>query len=250
MREVPKTGMPKWPGHAHTFPRNSGAHSKAAPATAPIGGLIDRSRSAPSCRLPPLPVSRVTSVGLGRSSGSHDPPARSDALRVDGRVRLCSLRSRPALNGKLGACVHWDGVAERWDVKLDDGLGHVRVKPENLEAYFQPTLVSNEGWRGRSVRSWVFGDEQERVSQAIPTRLVTVHANLDQGEARASFVSMSGEEVMTIDPSLLREMSLGQVLEAVARSCNCQSCEVQLLRPSGEQIHGLDHWRFASSLQP
>lgn len=237
MREVPKTGT-------HTFPRNQGAHCKAAPATPPLG----RSSSAPSCRLPPLPAYRGASVGLGRSCGSHDP-ARSDALRIDGRVRLRSLRSHPELNGKLGACVRWDGVAERWHVKLDDGLGQVRVKPENLEVYAQPTLVSNEGWRGRSVHSWIFGDEQERVSQAAPTRLVTVHASFDQDEAKARFVSIAGEEIMTIDPSLLRKILFGEVLEAVARSCSCRASDVQLLQPSGERIHGLDHWRFAASLQ-
>jgi len=228
------------------FPRSQGVHSKAAPATPPP---IGRSRSAPSCRLPLLPAHRGASAGLGRSCGSHDP-ARNDArLRVDSRVQLCSLRSHPELNGKLGACVHWDGVAERWDVKLDNGLGQVRVKPENLEAYAQPMLGSNKGWRGRSVHSWIFGDEQERVNQAAPTRLVTVHASLDQDRARACFVSVAGEEIMTIDPSLLREILFGEVLEAVARSCNCRACDVQLLHPSGEQIHGLDHWIFAVSLQ-
>jgi len=241
--------MPRPPGQLYTFPQSSGAHSKAAPPPAPVGGLIDRSRSAPSCRLPPLPASRVASVGLGRRFGSKDP-ARGDALRIDSRVRLCSLRDRPQLNGRLGACVRWDGVAERWYVKLDNGLGQVRVKPENLEAYAQPTLGSNDGWRGRSVRSWVFGDEQEQVSQAAPTRLITVHVGRDQDEAMARLVSMSGEEVMKIDPPLLHEISLGEVLDAVARSCDCRACDVQLLRPSGEQIRGLDHWRLAASLQP
>merc|ERR1712008_116595 len=91
--------------------------------------------------------------------------------------------------GELGFCVRWDGVAERWDVKLDNANGldiQVRVKRENLETYDLPTLASNEGWCGRAVHSWIFADEQERVG--------------DQDEARARLVSIGGEEIMTMDP--------------------------------------------------
>merc|ERR1719265_956936 len=126
------------------------------------------------------------------SVSTRCPAAQSHYVGVGSRVMLRSLQTRQGLNGMLGTCVWWNDFTERWEVKLDSTSEKLSVRLENLVALdhdsnergafaeqddsfllhprsmkfeqpMQQMLASNNGWRGKTVHTWMFGDAQENV---------------------------------------------------------------------------------------
>ena len=54
-------------------------------------------------------------------------------IPIGTRVKLHSLKAKPELNGQRGEVVGFVASSGRCEVKLDDGRGPYRLKPENLK---------------------------------------------------------------------------------------------------------------------
>jgi hypothetical protein len=187
-------------------------------------------------------------------------PSVEPCLRKGCNVRIKGLRHRVELNGEVGTCVQWSVSTGRWDVELwtsnvSKGLSPgqiVSLNSENmsvLDNFFnhQP-LPTNAGWRGKTVRSWMFGDAQEDLDAPVPSRIVTVHATCNAHTMRDSIVctNMAGDEVAVVMASV-QEATLAQVKAAVATSCWCDACDVQLVTEDSRMLIGLDSWTLAEA---
>merc|ERR1712070_766248 len=156
----------------------------------------------------------------------------------------------------LGTCVQWHADIERWDVEVVNQdpstgtWGHqiLSLKPENLKSHRDLHLVSNAGWRGKTVHSWVSADAQEDVSQGVPTRLITVHGISSVTGERVVCSNIAGEEVAVVAASF-QNATFAQVKAAVAKSCCCETSEVQLITAAGHVLHcGVDSWTLAEAM--
>ena len=72
------------------------------------------------------------------ATAGSPPPAPSTSsytslIPVGTRVKLHSLKAKPELNGQRGEVVGFDASSGRCEVKLYDGRGPYRLKPENLK---------------------------------------------------------------------------------------------------------------------
>jgi len=95
-------------------------------------------------------------------------------LRPGAAVRLCGIRSTPALNGVCGTLKYCrDDVAKRWVVKLEGGYGSKIVKPGNLE------VLATEGPAAQA-------QQQARRATARPTPEVVHAADLGAGTRAGS----------------------------------------------------------------
>jgi len=189
-------------------------------------------------------------------------PSAEPCLRKGCNVRIKGLRHRVELNGEIGTCVQWSVSTGRWDVELltsnmSKGLSKgqiVSLNPGNISVLAQwsnhQPLPTNAGWRGKSVSSWVFGDAQEDVyvDAPVPSRIVTVHAAYNPHIMRDSIVctNLAGDEVALVMASF-QEATLAQVKAAVATSCWCDVCDVQIVTEDGQMLNGLDSWALAEA---
>merc|ERR1712217_541212 len=119
------------------------------------------------------------------------------------------------------------GDVELWESNTSKGLSKgqiVSVNPVNLSVFAQfsdhQSLPTNAGWRGKTVRSWMFGDAQEDLDAPAPSRIVTIHATYNDHIMRDSILctNMAGDEVAVVMASF-QEATLAQVKATVATSC-------------------------------
>jgi len=169
-------------------------------------------------------------------------------------VRIQGLQHQVELNGEIGKCVRWHATTGRWDVEMlvpnqakGIGIGQiVSLRPANIDPQYM--LPTNNGWRGKTVHSWMFGDEQEDVegNAPAPSRMITVHVTpVGLGE-KLVCTNMAGEEVAVVMDSF-RQATLGEVKSAVAAASCCNACDVQLLTEDGHPLNGMSCWTLAEA---
>ena len=113
-------GLPKSLSTALWWARKAQAQG-FEPATAFIDHLMRLQReqqTAPAAASPPSAPS---------TSSTTSP------IPIGTRVKLHSLKAKPELNGQRGEVVGFDASSGRCEVKLYDGRGPYRLKPENLK---------------------------------------------------------------------------------------------------------------------
>jgi len=165
-------------------------------------------------------------------------------------VEFHGLLAQQELNGSRGYCIAWDANSLRWDVRLDDDdFKHVNVQPKNLVKLRDaaPALQSNNGWTGKSVHSWMFGDAQEDVS--FPSggiRVVITVRACDTNGGKLTFSNMAGEEVAVID-SPLHAVTFQQAKCVVAEAIDCDAGHIEFIFSDGRVMLGLEHWALAEA---
>eukprot|EP00928_Gymnodinium_smaydae_P005740 TRINITY_DN11972_c0_g1_i2.p1 TRINITY_DN11972_c0_g1~~TRINITY_DN11972_c0_g1_i2.p1 ORF type:complete len:408 (+),score=21.73 TRINITY_DN11972_c0_g1_i2:83-1306(+) len=211
------------------------------------------------------------------SSGSCCHTASS--FHVGDHVTLSGLRARPELNGVRGQCTRWDDCTRRWDVRIEDrGNELLRVRPENLSDVRDPfasaeatavdsprsvsyesdisvpldpsappappsvpALQSNNGWTGKSVHSWIFGDAQEFSKGSSAPFVVTIHTSQSKSGERVSCTSLGGFEIAGIDRSL-SEITFQQINDVVTRYFHCDAGDIQLLGADSRPFCSESFW--------
>lgn len=189
------------------------------------------------------------------------PFGSAPIFEVGDLVELHGLCTRPELNGMRGNCVAWDANKGRWDVRVDCyGSNHVSLRPQNLSkvSLHNPSKVSsktknvplalqsNNGWKGKSVRSWMFGNALERVTEEVGRVVITVHTTGTYAGEKVTCTNMAGHKVVVID-SPLKEVTFKQVLSAVAESSGCHVGDIHLVTSGGQTMLGFDHWTLAEA---
>jgi len=86
------------------------------------------------------------------------------------------------------------------------------------------------------------------VDAPAPSRIVTVHATYNPHIMRDSVVctNLAGDDVAVVMLPF-QEATLSQVKAAVATSCWCDVCDVQLVTEDGQMLNGLDSWALAEA---
>eukprot|EP00931_Biecheleriopsis_adriatica_P121692 TRINITY_DN96753_c0_g1_i1.p1 TRINITY_DN96753_c0_g1~~TRINITY_DN96753_c0_g1_i1.p1 ORF type:complete len:354 (-),score=37.21 TRINITY_DN96753_c0_g1_i1:44-1105(-) len=206
---------------------------------------------------------------VGEVKAELHAPA-SDELKPGVRVTLFGLQARLELNGLVGVLRQWHSDIGRWEVEVENTQQRVKVRVSNLQyvpdtadvpditnapdlpnvpdLHCAPQLPSNEGWCGKTVHCWVFGDQQETISQHVPRRVLTVHPTKStSSEEETTCTNMAGELVVTVSKPM-HDILLGEILAAAAGACSCEPGDVQLLMPDGRAVRGLDHWTLDQCL--
>jgi hypothetical protein len=118
-----------------------------------------------------------------------------------------------------------------------------------LEEQARNMLPSNAGWRGKTVHSWMCGDQQEDVQDGkpvLPTHLITVFATSSRVGENVVCTNMAGKEVVVVNRSL-QEVTFGQIYDAIEQACSCQANDVQLITVEGQRLYGLNSWTLAEA---
>eukprot|EP00746_Dinoflagellata_sp_MGD_P167540 gnl/MRDRNA2_/MRDRNA2_98252_c0_seq1.p1 gnl/MRDRNA2_/MRDRNA2_98252_c0~~gnl/MRDRNA2_/MRDRNA2_98252_c0_seq1.p1 ORF type:complete len:177 (-),score=21.57 gnl/MRDRNA2_/MRDRNA2_98252_c0_seq1:242-772(-) len=121
-------------------------------------------------------------------------------------------------------------------------------------------LTSNDGWQGKTVQTWVHGNQQEHVSEKeehctdCQMRFITVApASIATGEGVAC-TNVAGEQVAFVNTPF-HQTAMWRVKCAVAAACGCNAGAVQLLTVDGRRLQshpsaiicGRDRWTLGEA---